>query len=224
MNQVLYSYLLLSVTCYWKLIHHYVQWCVYSIETVHSNCKISVLYIITPEIRFLRETFMAVINIRLFVPTGVSKFRDWLRIQNGVEHLSIYEAVSKSFRTGRLERGLQIVQLSATSCSCIAILWVSLVSFAAISCSVASQRVFIDHVYFVIDSIRKLLDTPSFFHSTLIPVIDTLDWNSGSVLGFLRETSLRFELFSGLWWLRCGVVCFWDSQRVGWCWWTTCSR
>jgi hypothetical protein len=37
---------------------------------------------------------------------------------------SIYEGVSKSFRTGRLERELQMVQLSAIKCSCIAILWV----------------------------------------------------------------------------------------------------
>jgi hypothetical protein len=36
-----------------------------------------------------------------------------------------------------------MVQLSATRCSCIAILWVSLVSFAAITICVASQRVFI---------------------------------------------------------------------------------
>jgi hypothetical protein len=35
------------------------------------------------------------------------------------------------------------------------------VSFAAITLSVASQRVFIVSVYFVIDSIRKLLDTPA---------------------------------------------------------------
>jgi len=39
-----------------------------------------------------------------------------------------YEGVSKSFRTGSLERELQMVQPSATRCSCIAILWVSLVS------------------------------------------------------------------------------------------------
>jgi hypothetical protein len=49
--------------------------------------------------------------------------------------------VSKSFRTGRLERELQMVQLSATTCSCISILWVSIVSFAAIRLSVASQVV-----------------------------------------------------------------------------------
>jgi hypothetical protein len=33
-----------------------------------------------------------------------------------------YEGVSESFRTGRLERELQMIQLSATRCSCIAIL------------------------------------------------------------------------------------------------------
>jgi hypothetical protein len=37
-------------------------------------------------------------------------------------HYFIYEGVSKSFRTGRLERELQMVQLSATRCDCIAIL------------------------------------------------------------------------------------------------------
>jgi hypothetical protein len=36
------------------------------------------------------------------------------------------------------------------------------VSFAAITLCVASQRVFITVVYFVIDSVRKLLDTPSY--------------------------------------------------------------
>jgi len=35
---------------------------------------------------------------------------------------SLYEGVSKTFRTGRLERELQVVQLSATKFSCIAIL------------------------------------------------------------------------------------------------------
>jgi hypothetical protein len=35
-------------------------------------------------------------------------------------------------------------------------------SFAAITFDVASQRVFIFVVYFVIDSVRKLLDIPSY--------------------------------------------------------------
>jgi hypothetical protein len=43
-----------------------------------------------------------------------------------------------------------MVQLSATSCSCIAILWVSLLSFAVITLCVAPQRVFtVTVVYFV---------------------------------------------------------------------------
>jgi hypothetical protein len=75
-----------------------------------------------------------------------------------------YEGVSKSFWTGRLERELQMVQLSATRCSCVAIFLVSLVSFAAITLCIASQRVFVVVVlvYFVIDSVRICLDTPSY--------------------------------------------------------------
>jgi hypothetical protein len=75
-----------------------------------------------------------------------------------------HKSVSKSFRTGHLARELQMVKLSATRCSYIAVLWVSLVSFVAITFCVASQRVFIVvSIYFVIDSVRKLLDTPSYF-------------------------------------------------------------
>jgi hypothetical protein len=73
---------------------------------------------------------------------------------------SLYEGVSKSFRTGGLGRELQMVQLFATRSSSIAILWVSIVNFAAITLCVASQRVFIV-VYFVIDAVRKLLNTSS---------------------------------------------------------------
>jgi hypothetical protein len=55
-----------------------------------------------------------------------------------------------------------MVQLSATRCSCIAILRVSLVSFAAITICFASQRVYVVVVvYFVIDSVRNLLNTLS---------------------------------------------------------------
>jgi hypothetical protein len=66
-----------------------------------------------------------------------------------------------------MERELQMLQLSATRCSCIAIMSVSLVSFAAITLCVASQRVIIVVVYFVIASVRKLLDTPSYMIITL---------------------------------------------------------
>jgi hypothetical protein len=106
-------------------------------------------------------------------PKSSAWFFLWIQVSNkilffffflivrSVEASMRYEGVSKSFHTGRLERELQTVQLSATRCSCIAILWVSLVSFATITLCVASQLVFIIVVYFVIDSVRKLLDTPS---------------------------------------------------------------
>jgi hypothetical protein len=54
-------------------------------------------------------------------------------------HVKSYEVVSKSFWTDRLERELQMVQFSVTRCNCIAVLSVSLVSFAAITLCVASQ-------------------------------------------------------------------------------------
>jgi hypothetical protein len=83
-------------------------------------------------------------------------------IERGERYIYIRGCI-QIFRTGHLERELQIVQLSATRCSCIAILRVSLVSFAAIALCVASQDVFIFVVvYFVIDSIRRLLDTLSY--------------------------------------------------------------
>jgi hypothetical protein len=77
-------------------------------------------------------------------------------------YLITYEGVSKSFWTGHLEWELQMVQLSASRCNRIAILWVSLVSFNAISLCGGSQWVFVVLVHFVIDSVQKLLDTPSY--------------------------------------------------------------
>jgi hypothetical protein len=73
-----------------------------------------------------------------------------------------YEGVCKSFRIDRVERELQMVQLSATRCSCIAILRVSLGSFAAITLCVACL--------FRYDSVRKLLDTPSYVTYTNEPL------------------------------------------------------
>jgi hypothetical protein len=48
------------------------------------------------------------------------------------------EGVYKSFRIGLSEWELQMLQLCATKCSCIDILWASLVSFATITICVAS--------------------------------------------------------------------------------------
>jgi hypothetical protein len=94
--------------------------------------------------------------------SSLSRGRVWVTV---LVCLKRYEDVSKSFQTGRLEREPQMVQLSAIRRSCIAISWVSLVSIAAITLCVASQRVFIFvSVYFVIDSVRKFLDTPWYIH------------------------------------------------------------
>jgi hypothetical protein len=55
-----------------------------------------------------------------------------------------------------------MVQPCTTMSSCNAILCVSLVSFATTTLCVASQRIFIIIVvYFVIDSVRKILGIPS---------------------------------------------------------------
>jgi len=67
------------------------------------------------------------------------------------KQVCLYEGISKSFRTGRLEGEMQMVQLSATRCRCIGILWGSLVSSAVLILCIASQRMFIAAVYFVID-------------------------------------------------------------------------
>jgi hypothetical protein len=112
----------------------------------------------------------------------------------------LYEGVSKSSRTGRLERELQLVQLSATMCSCNAILWASLVSFAAITPRVASQRVIPKvSVYFAIESVRKLLDTLSYmyrhFEFHVFSTTDFLAWDSYS--WYQQMISSRMRHFPG---------------------------
>jgi hypothetical protein len=55
----------------------------------------------------------------------MTKVRHWKTALICIGQIHIYEideSVTKSFRTGRLERELQMVQLSATRSSCIAIL------------------------------------------------------------------------------------------------------
>jgi hypothetical protein len=69
-------------------------------------------------------------SVILFGYTAVSLY---VTSPNAVMESDLYEGVSKRSQTGRLERELQMVQLSASRCSCIAILWVSLVSFVAIT-------------------------------------------------------------------------------------------
>jgi len=57
---------------------------------------------------------------------------------NPDHNVTPYECVSKSFRTDRLGQEQQMVQLSVIRCNCIAILWVSLVSFVATTLCVTS--------------------------------------------------------------------------------------
>jgi hypothetical protein len=84
----------------------------------------------------------------------------------------VSEGVSKSFRPGYLEWELQMVQLSATRCSCIAILWVSLMSFATITHCVASQWEFIvAHIYFIVTQFGNLWIHPHVTWDIYLPQI-----------------------------------------------------
>jgi hypothetical protein len=132
------------------------------------------------------------------------------------QHVSCYiRWCTKSFRTGLLERELQMVQFSATRCSCIAILWVSLVSFVAITLCVASQWVFIVVAYFVIYSVRKLFDTSSY--SPMLPFIFV--W-----VDYLKYTTENKTVITKctFCWFLCGVVqrneCrVHNKKRHNWC-------
>jgi hypothetical protein len=75
------------------------------------------------------------------------------------------------------------VQLSATRCGCIAILYVSLVNFAAITLCVASQREIPKvSVYFFIESVQKLLDTPSYVGYESVNIESITYWRLMSLL------------------------------------------
>jgi hypothetical protein len=99
------------------------------------------------DIRLLRQYEVWLWYFRIgFISKHTCTLRAWRRAPESFRELyghTLYEGEPKNFRTGRLGRELQMVQLSITRCSCIAILWVSLVSFAPITLCVASQRAFI---------------------------------------------------------------------------------
>jgi hypothetical protein len=59
--------------------------------------------------------------VRIFGPNREEVTGSWRRLRNE-EHDSLYEGVSRSFRTSRLERKLQMVQLPSTWYIFIAIL------------------------------------------------------------------------------------------------------
>jgi hypothetical protein len=84
----------------------------------------------------------------------------WIRVGS----MPSYKRIPYRNNASKIKRILQMVQLSATRCSFIAILWASLVNFAAITLCVASQRAIPKvSIYFVIDSVRIRLETPSYF-------------------------------------------------------------
>jgi hypothetical protein len=90
-----------------------------------------------------------------------------------------------------------MVQLSATGCSCIAILWVSIVSSDAITHCVASQRVFIVvSVYFVIDSDRKILVTPSYVCKLFVMELRADDNTWLAAKNSVKRYELYWSLFS----------------------------
>jgi hypothetical protein len=69
------------------------------------------------------------------------------------------------------------------------------VSFVVITLCVASQRVFIVvSVYFIIDSVRKLLDTPSYFRILYVRMflMCSVDLSMGAILA--RHTSRRYPV------------------------------
>jgi hypothetical protein len=85
------------------------------------------------------------------------------------------EVLHKSFRICHLEPEL----LAATRCSCISILWVSLVSFAAITLCVASQWAFIVIVaYFVMIQSENFWIHPriNFINCTDMAALRNIRW------------------------------------------------
>jgi hypothetical protein len=61
------------------------------------------------------EEFLHVDTLNIFQSITISEIKYHCKV-------CVYEGVSKSFRTGLLERELQMIQLSANRYSCIAIL------------------------------------------------------------------------------------------------------
>jgi hypothetical protein len=121
-------------------------------------------------------------------------FPDVFIALNPLASLKTYEGVSKIFRTGRLERELQMVQLSATRCSCLAILWVSLVSSATITLCVASKQAIPKvSIYFVIDLVRKVLATTPSWNTSLEAVY------RDALLAYLAHTNMNMMILWVQW-------------------------
>jgi hypothetical protein len=93
-----------------------------------------------------------------------------------------------------------MVQPSATWCSCIAILCQSS-EFYRLTLCIASQRVFIFvSLYFVINSVRNLLDTLSFKHNPTDCGIETK--TNLNYVGLFSQTFNFFKYCKGCTWER----------------------
>jgi hypothetical protein len=71
--------------------------------------------------------------------------------------------MSKNFRTDHLKRELQMVHLSATRCSCFAILWVSLANSSVLTHCYFSSVYFCCCCLFRYGHSPEVLDTPAYF-------------------------------------------------------------
>jgi hypothetical protein len=107
----------------------------------------------------------------------------------------MHENVSKSFRTGRLERELQMVQLSATRCNCR--YFVSQSSeFCSHNSCIASQRVYIVVVYFVMTQSGNF-----WIHPRTICCFYLCVWGGEGVkLRSWNDFCLELHLCSVIWW------------------------
>jgi hypothetical protein len=108
---------------------------------------------------YLRFILISSSHLRLGLPSDVATIFTYSPPPR------IDEGVIKIFRTGHLERELQMLQFFGTRCSCTAILWVSIVSFAAITLCVASERVVYYYYYCCCFSYRL---SPETFGYTLV--------------------------------------------------------
>jgi hypothetical protein len=92
-----------------------------------------------------RAVLDAVVKRKIPIPLQESNPRTLIvqpiaqRCTNWAITVLVYEGLSKSFWTDRLKRELQTLQSSSTRCSCIAMLWVTLASFTAITLCVVAH-------------------------------------------------------------------------------------
>jgi hypothetical protein len=115
--------------------------------------------------------------------------------RNSIPLRSKYEGASKNLRIGRLERGQQMVQLSATMYSCIAI-----VSQYSEFCPHNPLCHFSMSVYycclFHYDSVRKLLDIPSYVYNMYVRmyICESKQYDCYSVIRFVTAPNETREM------------------------------